>query len=781
MHINYHFLLKKGQKTRKFLFFFVTFVTNTANIKLMMNKKLIVLFGVLSCLLFFSCGHQEKKYKIGVSQCSEDIWRDKLNRELKTSEYFNNSLKFEFLSAYDNDDKQIQQIDQFVSEGVHLLIVSPNQYNSVTPAIERAYDKGIPVILFDRKANTRKYTAFIGADNYAIGKTMGSHIAEQLAGHGNVVEIMGLKGSSPAIERHRGFMDAIRQYPGIHLLASLDGDWTRQSGTRVMEAFCTKYPAAYHQIDYVFGQNDRMSLGAYQFGDLRKRARFCGIDGLSTPDGGIEMVRKGILTATYIYPTQGERVAELALKILNRQHYQKENMLKASLVTKANVEIMAMQAEDIARQTGHLDALHHQVDSYLTRYNDQQIFLALTITLIILLIGAIMLTYRHYVDRLRMKDERQRMNEERLNFFTNVSHEIRTPLTLIADPIAHIVDRGHLEDDDFETLKSTNRNADKLMKLVSNILDFRKIKFDEAGNRIDTEELVSDNNASALVENDSHEEVQDSVEDDNRVSVLVIDDNDDIRNYLKSILRDTFHVILAKDGREGLNIAREQIPDIVISDIMMPVMNGLEMCSLLKSDIATSHIPVILLTAKSQDAQIAEGYESGADSYITKPFNSKVLLARIQNILKAQQRLHHQLAEESSGVLVRTKSGETSEQQQVENENTPTINVRDQQFITHLHDVILNHLADSDLGVEDIGSEMNLSRVQLYRKVKALTGSSPVELIRKARLNQALQLLKSGEKSISEVAYETGFTSPSYFSKCFKDEYGIQPGEVSKD
>ena len=392
-----------------------------------------------------------------------------------------------------------------------------------------------------------------------------------------------------------------------------------------------------------------------------------------------------------------------------------------------------------------------------------------------------MLTYRHYVDRLRMKDERQRMNEERLNFFTNVSHEIRTPLTLIADPIAHIVDRGHLEDDDFETLKSTNRNADKLMKLVSNILDFRKIKFDEAGNRIDTEELVSDNNASALVENDSHEEVQDSVEDDNRVSVLVIDDNDDIRNYLKSILRDTFHVILAKDGREGLNIAREQIPDIVISDIMMPVMNGLEMCSLLKSDIATSHIPVILLTAKSQDAQIAEGYESGADSYITKPFNSKVLLARIQNILKAQQRLHHQLAEESSGVLVRTKSGETSEQQQVENENTPTINVRDQQFITHLHDVILNHLADSDLGVEDIGSEMNLSRVQLYRKVKALTGSSPVELIRKARLNQALQLLKSGEKSISEVAYETGFTSPSYFSKCFKDEYGIQPGEVSKD
>ena len=252
--------------------------------------------------------------------------------------------------------------------------------------------------------------------------------------------------------------------------------------------------------------------------------------------------------------------------------------------------------------------------------------------------------------------------------------------------------------------------------------------------------------------------------DTDRPTLLIIDDNNDIRQYERTLLQDDYFVLEAADGKEGLDVAIKEVPDLVVCDVMMPVMDGLEFTERLKTNTATSHIPVIMLTAKNLEEQRAEGYEHGADSYITKPFHSKVLLARINNLLK-QRRLLKTLFKD-----ITQADEQTIDQSSMDD--------RDKQFMKQLHQIIQSNLSRSEFGVEDIGREIGLSRVQLYRKVKAMTGSSVVDLMRKARLYKAKRLLESRSMSISEVAYEVGFSAPSYFTKCFKDEYGMLPGEV---
>ena len=249
----------------------------------------------------------------------------------------------------------------------------------------------------------------------------------------------------------------------------------------------------------------------------------------------------------------------------------------------------------------------------------------------------------------------------------------------------------------------------------------------------------------------------------NKPTVLVIDDNNDIRQYEHTLLQDDYIVLEAADGKEGLDVAKKEVPDLVVCDVMMPVMDGLEFTQNLKTHTATSHIPVIMLTAKNLEEHRAEGYEHGADSYITKPFHSKVLLARIENLLKQRKLLKHLF------------QGTLEAEQEIADSH---LEDRDKQFMKQLHAIIQKNLSDSEFGVEDIGKQIGLSRVQLYRKVKAMTGSSVVDLLRKARLAKAKRLLESRSMSVSEVAYDVGFSAPSYFTKCFKDEYGMLPGEV---
>ena len=230
-----------------------------------MRQRFFYLF-VLATILA-SCSGDKVKYRIGISQCSDDIWRDKQNAELRMGAYFHDNVELKFAAAYDSDERQVQQIDSLVNNGIDLLIVAPNQVQTISPAIDRAYDKGIPVIVFERKTNSQKYTAFISADNYEMGHVMGEYIASRLGGKGSVLEIKGLEGSSPAIERHNGFMDALKDAPDIQVVGSLQGDWTEPTAYETTQQWLANNKDV--RVDLVFGANDRTAMGALKaFTDL---------------------------------------------------------------------------------------------------------------------------------------------------------------------------------------------------------------------------------------------------------------------------------------------------------------------------------------------------------------------------------------------------------------------------------------------------------------------------------------------------------------------------------
>ena len=870
------------------------------------------LYVVFLTLVFSACSDNNvKKYVIGVSQCSEDIWRDKLNNELVMSTYQHDNVTLKFASANDNDRLQKQQIEQFIKEGVNLLIVSPNQIHTISSVIDKAYDAGIPVILFDRKTDSRKYTAFIGADNYEAGHEIGYFIGQQLEGKGNIAEICGLQASSPAIERNRGFMDALKNYPDIKVVARGYGDWIKESGVTAMDSILVQSKESFQ---YVFAQNDRMALGALQ--SIKKHKvkgiKIVGIDALPVPGGGMENVRDGNLEASYIYPTRGDSVMQLALNILEKKPYKRDNYLKGALVTKANANVLLMQNEEMNKQTARLNALHGKVDTYLVQYNHQKMYIVLFSIILLLLIGIMVYIYRTILMKRRIEEE---ANKAKLQFFTNISHELRTPLTLIADPVNYIIHDDNLNSQQRSMLQIVQRNVLVLIQLVSEILDFRKVqngkmelrlsdfnlaesmkqwiklfsasaqkkhitismdapdtimlradqdkiericynllsnalKYTSEGGEISLmakEEggrvmiSVADNGCGIssdelpyifdrfyqaknagrgtgiglaivkaftelhhgevsatsvegkgstftihipvrqkgevtnqptekieqLVEPSSAQEVPNQARhideliqpyQTDKPEVLIIDDNIDIRTYLRSVLSEKYNVSEAADGKAGLELARKIVPDIVLSDIMMPVMDGLAFCQQLKTDKAISHIPVILLTARSLDEQRAEGYEHGADAYLSKPFSLRLLFSRIDNLIESRKKLNQTW---SKGV-------EDDEIGNISNEI-------DKSFLKQLRKIIQENLANSDLSVEQIGDEIGLSRVQLYRKVKALTGYSPVEIVRKARLTRARHLLQTTERTVSEVAYAVGFSTPSYFSKCYKDEFGESP------
>ena len=870
------------------------------------------LYVVFLTLVFSACSDNNvKKYVIGVSQCSEDIWRDKLNNELVMSTYQHDNVTLKFASANDNDRLQKQQIEQFIKEGVNLLIVSPNQIHTISSVIDKAYDAGIPVILFDRKTDSRKYTAFIGADNYEAGHEIGYFIGQQLEGKGNIAEICGLQASSPAIERNRGFMDALKSYPNVKVVARGYGDWIKESGVTAMDSILVQSKESFQ---YVFAQNDRMALGALQ--SIKKHKvkgiKIVGIDALPVPGGGMENVRDGNLEASYIYPTRGDSVMQLALNILEKKPYKRDNYLKGALVTKANANVLLMQNEEMNKQTARLNALHGKVDTYLVQYNHQKMYIVLFSIILLLLIGIMVYIYRTILMKRRIEEE---ANKAKLQFFTNISHELRTPLTLIADPVNYIIHDDNLNSQQRSMLQIVQRNVLVLTQLVSEILDFRKVQngkmelrlsdFNLAESmkqwimlfsasaqkkhiaismdapdtimlRADQDKIericynllsnalkytseggeitltakeengrvmisVADNGCGIssdelpyifdrfyqaknagrgtgiglaivkaftelhhgevsatsiegkgstftihipvrqkgevtnqptekieqLVEPSSAEEVPNQARhideliqpyQTDKPEVLIIDDNIDIRTYLRSVLSEKYNVSEAADGKVGLELARKIVPDIVLSDIMMPVMDGLAFCQQLKTDKAISHIPVILLTARSLDEQRAEGYEHGADAYLSKPFSLRLLLSRIDNLIESRKKLNQTW---SKGV-------EDDEIGNISNEI-------DKSFLKQLRKIIQENLANSDLSVEQIGDEIGLSRVQLYRKVKALTGYSPVEIVRKARLTRARHLLQTTERTVSEVAYAVGFSTPSYFSKCYKDEFGENP------
>ena len=863
-----------------------------------MKKTLLLLISAV--LLLSACGGGKKSLVIGVSQCSNDIWRSKLNEELKLAARAN-GVEVRFVSADDNSERQMEQIWAFMKEGVDLLVVSPNQTTTITRAVEDAFDAGIPVILFDRKIDSDKYTAFIGADNVEIGRIMGNFMADVMDGRGSVVEIQGLAGSSPADDRHKGFVEALSQYPGMQLLAAPYGNWLEEDGYDVMLDLVRQGV----RPNAVFGQNDRMARGARRALGEPEDIPFFGVDAL--PDAGLQDVIDGVLTASYLYPTRGDLVIELAMNILSGKPFERENRLESALVDSHNALMLKMQEEEVATQRAMVQQVNGQLDQSLLQYNNQRVIMWLVIGFALLLILITCQAYWNYWNTSRLKQQLEESTKAKLEFFTAVSHDLRTPLTLVAGPLDHVLE-GHMEESQRKTLLMARRNVDVLRQLVNNILDFRKI---ESGNmaleiaafdlpaavrewmtgfadahrdfRYEGEEqltveadmrlverilfnllgnsikhtsadgiitvsvrredsyavlTVEDNgegipadklpfvfdrfyqagnstsgtgiglalvkavadlhggavsvtstvgkgsafsvrlplvqqgvavgegkDASAYTEHYAEVYAVDSTRRqeaagrvtraEDRPTILIVDDNSDLRTFIGTLLEGEYRILTACNGEEGLEKASRELPDLVVSDVMMPVMDGLQMCRALKDQLATSHIPVILLTAKSLEDQRAQGYDSGADAYISKPFSERVLLSRIGNLLKSR-------------ILLKEHYLETGESAARPQEND---------FLARFRSVVRGNLSDENLSVEQIGSELGLSRVQLYRKVKALTGYSPVELIRITRLKAAEQMLKSTDKTVAEIAYAVGFGTPSYFSKCYKELFGHQPGE----
>ena len=755
-------------------------------------RSMILVLAVMATMVFMplatSCSHDKPQYVIGVSQCSEDIWRDKQNAELRLGAYFHDNVELRFAVAYDSDERQVQQIDSLVATGIHLLIVAPNQVSTISPAIDRAFDKGIPVIVFERKTNSHKYTAYIGADNYEMGQIMGDYVADRMGGKGTVMEVMGLKGSSPAIERHKGFVDALKAHPGIHLLATLQGDWTEESAYQAVKA----YDGDLSTVDFVFGQNDRMAMGVRralieQRGEQAPLPMFCGIDGLAGKDGGIQLVRDSILDATYIYPTRGDQLLQLAVDILDGKPYEKEVQLMSALVTRDNANVLLMENEEIVRQSAYIDQLHNMANGYLKKLSNQRLLTLFAIGIVALLLVVLVIIYMYHLQRAKIAQEREQMAHTQLDFYTQVSHQLRTPLTLIEGPLDRLADTPDMRqasDETVQMLGIVRRNTAQLSGLVNQILDAQTGTNLKDLSQDEFDAITVGDTAQPNATADSlSEATAGTVPADNgeQPRLLIVDDNADIRTYLRTILQGQYQVSEAPDGQKGLEVACEEVPDLIVSDVMMPVMNGLEFCQRVKNDTITSHIPVILLTARALSKHQIEGYESGADAYITKPFSADLLLARISNLLRSRHKLKDIWGngfspKEPAAIIEEPALPDPTDTQEVVAKPTPS-ELRDNEFIARFKKVVDDRLADSDLSVEDIASDMHLSRVQLYRKVKALTGATPVELLRKARLTRGRQLLETTSKNISEVAYEVGFSAPSYFTKCYKDEFGTLPGE----
>lgn len=917
-------------------------------------KRLVCAWIGGFCLLFLSvaCSRKEADYTIAVSQCSEDDWRAQMNKEILREALFYPGVNIEVYQAHDDNVRQIQDIESLIKKKVDLLIVAPNEAEAITPVIEKVYDAGIPVILVDRKINSEKYTAYVGADNYEIGRRAGEYIADRLKGKGRVIEIAGLKGSTPAVERHRGMVEALKAAPDVQVIASVEAGWFQQKAGEVMDSLLDVYP----QVDLVFAQNDRMAIGAYEKARQKKRAGQIAFVGVDAVTDGVESVAGGRLDATFIYPTGGDKVMQVAMAILRGEPYQRENILSTALVNRANARVMQMQMKHILTLDQKIELLNRQLDDYFLRYSAQKMFLYACVVILVLAGFLFFFLVRAFWVKNRLNTElssqKQQLEQQRdqlqaqrdqlivlsrqleesthakLAFFTSVSHDFRTPLTLIADPINQLLEEKHLGERERNMLEIVRKNVAVLLRLITQILDFQKYEHGKLALRLsefnalecikdwteafhtlafrkhiqfevkaegdvaqyvmvaDAEKIeritynllsnafkftpekgeikvvlsrIEQNNQAcicmevrdtgigmseehihhvfehfyqidvqhtgsglglALVEafvnlhrgtvqvesgkgkgtcfrvilpmkqegevkgltekNEALEILQEGAvldagqetlhqwtentgveESADKEMVLVIDDNQDVRDYVKMLLQDKYVVVEAVNGLEGVKQAMKYVPDVVVCDVMMPVMDGIACCKRLKSELQTSHIPVLMLTAYAMDEQRIQGYDSGADAYLTKPFNAKLLMTRIRNLIDNRKRLKS-LAEDVTG------GGKQS------------LGEVDKGFVEKLKTLIDEKMGDSELSVEDLGAELGLGRVQLYRKTKSLTGYAPNELLRIARLRKAASLLASSEKTVAEITYEVGFSSPSYFTKCYKDYFGESPSEFLK-
>ncbi len=890
-------------------------------------------------ILLFSCKSEkkEKKYTIGFSQCTNaDLWRRTMQDGMERELSLNPDVRFIMKDAKGQSAIQYKQIQELIKDGIDILIVSPNEVEPISTLVNQVYDSGIPVVVVDRRTNSSKYTAFVGADNFEVGQNAGIYAALALKGNGNIIEVTGLLGASPVIDRHNGFMSAIQKYPNIHFLEQINGDWEKKNFSETVETALKSN----QNINFIFAQNDGMGYDVYNVCKklgLENKIKVIGIDGLIGENAGLELVEKGILKATILYPTGGEEAINTAIKILKKEPHSKENKLFTTVIDSTNVRMVQLQGEKLYNQQRDIKRQNESITQLTTTYSTLRYILISTISLLVLsgIFGAFvlyLLREKQVSNRLLTKQNNEileqknkieevseqvrKVNEEKLRFYSYISHEFRTPLSLIISPVEDLLNQKSPSIKDVrQNIAFVQKNANRLKNLVDQLLDLRKVdagklnlrftendlipflkdiiddfkpnaekkhiglqfitevkalkiwfdfekldkvfynllanafKYTPQGGKISVKlglkdgkvevsvedngvgmseeekkrvfdlfysgtghynfgtgiglalarefmllqhgsiEVESEKNAGSIFkvylqlgsehlkpeEMDfskidlAHISVPSDIQIDEKNSIaslshnntiVVIEDDEDMSAFLKKLLSKNYDIISADSAEKGWISVLEVIPDLIISDVMLPGMSGIQLTEKIKSDFRTSHVPIILLTAKGQMESKIEGTKAGADAYLEKPFNLKYLDEIIKSLLANREKMRARFSSDIASSQLSNRS--------------------ERRFLIELEHLIEQHLSDSDFTVEKLSKDMGMSRMQLYRKVLALTNSNISDYISDIRINKAKLLLQDSNKNIAEVAYESGFSNPNYFTTSFKLKTGKTPTEFRK-
>lgn len=885
-----------------------------------MKHPFLLVWLTLIVLCGCTSSGKQKRHVIGLSQCMlDDAWREAMINDMRIEASNYDDVEIIIKDAQNNNETQIQQIRDLIRQKVDVLIISPYQSEPITAVAEEAYRAGIPTIITDRKVNTDQYTSFVGANNYEIGLAAGNYAAHYLPPNAIILEIWGLTQTSPAQERHKGFVDALREREDLSF-RKIEGQWLVD--TARMELRKLEHP---EQIDFVYAHNDMMAIAAREYfmawDSIRGRdLRIIGVDAVA--GAGLEAVEDGRINASFLYPTGGEQVIRTAMRIIQGEPVDKFIPLRTAPVDHQSARTLLLQADQLQKYKQRIEAQRSRIDGLSDRFY----FLRNSLGVIsLLMIGFIALSiYAFYINRkmrqancklISLNAEMKEVTAQKLQFFTNVSHEVRTPLTLILAPLDRLI--VSLRESPYASdLRLIQKNANRLLRVINQILDFRKVEgkqeklavreidlvpfvgeiksyFDsmasvraisytftssikqctlwidpdllervffnllsnafkftpeggsvrieltEEGDRvfiqvIDTgsgiqpanlphlfdrfytedrsmgtgiglhlvKEYIHMHGGEIRVESEpgqrttftvclrkgkahfedsdlmetsvSHQAYEASRLDDSETkeilsktypyTILITEDDDEVRCFLERELSLHFKIRTAANGKDALRVLEEEEISLVVSDVMMPEMNGFELCRTIKSQLPFSHIPVILLTALTDERQRIFGITGGADDYIQKPFHTDYVKIKIIHLLQERQKLRERLLEK-----LRDNKLLLSEPEKVES--------IDDTFLRKFAEQIEAVYADPEYNVEKLSETLGLSRGHLHRKIKELTGTAPVEFLRTYRLNKATQLLRQNAYTVSEVAYRTGFSSPAYFSKCFKAVYGVTPTE----
>ena len=470
----------------------------------MSTKKIFSALGFskISATLFIllilsACKNDSEKsdkINIGFSQgLGSHPWRQSMNHAMEIQASLHSEVQLSISKAEGSVKKQIQDIQKMIDSRVDIIIISPIEPNSLIPLVEKAYEQKIPVILVDRKINSSKYTTYIGADNIEIGKQAGQYIISDSKNLKKVIEIKGDDNSSPTIERSLGFQQTIKNNSNTELIKTFRG--------LPAEAFRKTLDSLGNQSLYVFAFNDQLATQAWQIArnaGVENQIKFIGVDGLNTKDGGIQMVLDGKLNATLLYPTGGAEAIESAVKIYNRQSVPKRIKLSTTIIDRLNAEIMRNQFDKIIEQQGVIENQVNAVKKQTELYASQKELFRWSVVLLILMFCLVAYAiYLIYAIKIKNKqltltneritiqrnqiemiaDELKQSNEARVNFFTGLSHEFKTPITLILSSLESLKDtfksKGTKPSYELELI---NKNSNRLLRLVDNLLDFRKIE-----------------------------------------------------------------------------------------------------------------------------------------------------------------------------------------------------------------------------------------------------------------------------------------------------------------